>query len=100
MSAKHTHHGHLHLDEKVRKDARRRLLSVKGHVEGILKMLEKEDVYCIDVLKQTRAIEGAMSRIGELVLRSHLRNHVVTAAERGDSDTLVEELMEHFKYRR
>ncbi len=55
---------------------------------------------CVDVLKQTRAIEGAISKVGELVLRSHLRNHVVTAAQRGDADALVEELMEYFKYRR
>ena len=45
-------HGHgLHLDPAAREDARRRLLSVKGHVEGILRMLEDESVYCVDVLK-------------------------------------------------
>lgn len=93
-------HTCLHLDEKARKDARRRLLSVKGHVEGVLKMLEKTDTYCVDVLKQTRAIEGAVSKVGDLVLKSHLSNHVVTAAQRGDAETLVEELMEYLKYRR
>jgi CsoR family transcriptional regulator, copper-sensing transcriptional repressor len=98
VNAKHT--GHLHLDPKVREDARGRLLSVKGHVEGVLKMLEKEDVYCVDVLKQMRAVEGAVSKIGNLVLRSHLRNHVATAAQRGDSDALVDELMEYLKYSR
>ncbi len=98
MNAKQS--GHLHLDDKVREDARRRLLSVKGHVEGILKMLEKDDIYCVDVLKQTRAIEGAVSKIGDLVLKSHLSNHVVTAAQRGDSATLVNELMEYLRYRR
>ena len=93
-------HAPLHLDENVREDARRRLLTVKGHVEGVLKMLEKEDIYCVDVLKQTKAIEGALNKIGNLVLKSHLRNHVVTAAQRGDSEALVDELMEYFKYRR
>jgi DNA-binding FrmR family transcriptional regulator len=33
------------------------------------------------------------------VLRSHLRNHVVTAHERGDTDEIVAELMEVLKYR-
>ena len=94
------HSGHLHLDENVRENARRRLLSVKGHVEGLLKMLEKEDVYCVDVLKQMRAVEGAVSKIADLVLRSHLKTHVVTAAQRGDADALVDELMEYLKYRR
>ncbi len=91
---------HLHLDPAVREDARRRLLSIRGHVEGVLKMLEKEDVYCVDVLKQVRAVEGALTKVGDVVLQSHLRHHVVTAAERGDADALVDELMEYLKYRR
>lgn len=90
----------LHLDPGVREDARRRLLSVKGHIEGILRMLEREDIYCVDVLKQAKAVEGAVSKVGDLVLRSHLRNHVTTAAQRGDAETLVEELMEYLKYSR
>jgi DNA-binding FrmR family transcriptional regulator len=91
-------HG-LRLDPEVREDARRRLLSVKGHVEGILRMLESEQVYCVDVLKQMKAVDGALNKIGDLVLRSHLKNHVVTAHERGDEERVVAELMEILKYR-
>jgi CsoR family transcriptional regulator, copper-sensing transcriptional repressor len=91
-------HG-LKLEAPVRDDARRRLLSVKGHVEGILRMLEDERVYCVDVLKQMKAVEGALAKVGDLVLQSHLRNHVVTAHERGDEEHIVDELMELLKYR-
>jgi DNA-binding FrmR family transcriptional regulator len=91
-------HG-LHLDPAAGEDARRRLLSVKGHVEGILRMLEDESVYCVDVLKQIKAVTGALDKVGELVMRSHLSNHVVTAHERGDDSAIVEELMEVLKYR-
>jgi DNA-binding FrmR family transcriptional regulator len=89
----------LRLDPDVREDARRRLLSVRGHVDGILRMLEKDQVYCVDVLKQVKAVDGALSKVGDLVLRSHLHDHVVTAHERGDSAAIVEELMEVLKYR-
>lgn len=89
----------LKLDPDVREDARRRLLSVKGHVEGIVRMLEQEEVYCVDVLKQIKAVDGALSKVGDLVLRSHLRDHVVNAGERGDSERIVAELMEVLKYR-
>jgi CsoR family transcriptional regulator, copper-sensing transcriptional repressor len=88
----------LHLDAKVREDARRRLLSTKGHVEGILKMLEGEP-YCVDVLKQIKAVQGALDKVGEMVLQSHLKHHVVSAQQRGDADELVSELMEVLKYR-
>ena len=89
----------LRLDPSVRENARRRLLSVKGHVEGILRMLEDEKVYCVDVLKQLKAVAGALDKVGALVLQSHLKRHVVTARERGDEDRIVEELLELLKYR-
>lgn len=91
-------HG-LQLDPRTRDDARRRLLSIKGHVEGIIRMLEDETVYCVDALKQIKAVNGALDKVGELVLRSHLHDHVVTAQERGDADEIVAELMEVLKYR-
>ena len=89
----------LRLDAGVREDARRRLLSVKGHVEGILRMLEDDKVYCVDVLKQVKAVDGALAKVGALVLQSHLKHHVVNAHERGDEDQIVAELMEILKYR-
>ena len=89
----------LHLDPAAREDARRRLLSIRGHVEGVLRMLESEDIYCVDVLKQIKAVEGALGKVGELVLRSHLEHHVATAQTRGDTKEIVSEVMEVLKYR-
>ncbi|WP_440998079.1 metal-sensitive transcriptional regulator [Arhodomonas sp. SL1] len=90
----------LSLDPEIKEQARRRLLSVRGHVDGVARMLEREDVYCVDVLKQISAIEGALKKVGDLVLRSHLNNHVVTAQQRGDTEAIVSELMEVLKYRK
>lgn len=91
--------GGLHLDDATRQDAKKRLLSVRGHVEGVMRMLEDDSVYCVDALKQLKAISGALDKVGALVLQSHLRHHVVNAAQRGDADTIVDELMEVMKYR-
>lgn len=98
MKGPHQGHG-LHLDPSVRADAKRRLTSIRGHVEGVLRMLDDEGVYCVDVLKQLKAVEGALDRVGALVLKSHLTHHVATAAARGDETRMVEELMELLKYR-
>ncbi len=62
-------------------------------------MLEDDSVYCVDILKQIKAVNGALDKVGDLVLRSHLKDHVVTAAQRGDMDAIVNELMEVLKYR-
>ena len=94
-------HQELRISEAARKDARQRLLSIKGHVEGITRMLDENScTYCVDALKQIKAVQGALTKVSELVLKSHLRDHVVTAAQRGDVDEIVAELMEVLKYHR
>ena len=98
MNEIETVHG-LHLDPSASENARRRLLSIRGHVEGILRMLEDDSIYCVDILKQIKAVNGALDKVGDLVLKSHLKDHVVTAHERGDVGDIVEELMEVLKYR-
>lgn len=88
----------LRLDPETRRQAILRLKSAKGHLEGVLRMLEDENVYCVDVLKQIKAVSGALAKINGSVLRAHIRDHVTTAAQRGDADAIVDELMEALKY--
>lgn len=82
-----------------RKQAARRLAIARGHLESIQRMLEDPDAYCIDVLRQLKAVQGALEGAGAVVLRGHLQAHVTTAHERGDQAQIVEELMEALKYR-
>ncbi len=97
--AQHRQEACLHLDPTTRADAALRLKSVRGHVEGVLRMLEDPNVYCVDVLKQISAVQGALRKVNEAVLRSHIRDRVATAALRGDTERIVDELMEALKYR-
>jgi DNA-binding FrmR family transcriptional regulator len=89
----------LHLDPIVRRDAAQRLKSAKGHLEGVMRMLEDPEVYCVNVLKQIKAVQGALTKISNAVLRSHIREHVITAGQRGDTNQIVDELMEALKYK-
>lgn len=89
----------LHLDPATRADASRRLKSVRGHVEGVLRMLDDPGVYCVDVMKQLSAVQGALRKVNDGVLRAHVRDHVATAALRGDTEHVVDELMEALKYK-
>lgn len=95
----HEPHDCLHLDPATCADASLRLKSVRGHVEGVIRMLDDPNVYCVDVLKQISAVQGAVRKVSEAVLKAHVRDHVVTAAQRGDSEQIVDELMEALKYR-
>ena len=59
-----------------------RLRSVEGHVRAVIQMVEK-DGYCIDVLRQTKAIHAALSKVESLLLDRHL-HHCVTTAVRSE----------------
>ena len=99
----HAHHEHgagrLCMPDETRNVVTRRLAIARGHLESILQAMQKQDVYCIDVLRQIRAVEGALQKAGQITLESHLRAHVATAAKRGDTETIVEELMDALRYR-
>ncbi|MFC3832487.1 MULTISPECIES: metal-sensitive transcriptional regulator [Deinococcus] len=98
-TAPHCHvEGKLCMPEDARKRASRRLSIARGHLESIVRMLDDEDVYCVDVLRQIKAVQGALSGATEVVLRGHLEAHVATAHERGDTVEIVEELMAALKY--
>jgi len=89
----------LHLDDPTRRDAINRLKSARGHLDGIVRMLEDPGVYCVDVLKQVKAVQGGLAGVTATVLRAHVRDHVATASERGDTEAIVDELMDALKYR-
>lgn len=69
--------------DDVRQEVSRRLKSVAGHVQGVLKMVE-EDKYCIDVIRQLDAVEQALHKVKRQLLAGHL-DTCVTRAIRGAS---------------
>ena len=89
---------HLCMPEESRKKAARRLAIARGHLESVQRQLQDPHAYCVDVLRQLKAVQGALEGASAVVLRGHLEAHVATAHERGDEQEIVDELMEVFKY--
>lgn len=76
-----------------------RLASIEGHIGGIRKML-RDDTYCVDVIKQTFAIERALKRFEAELLRSHLSTCVPSGFSEGRSEDMVTELSDLFELSR
>ena len=68
------------------------LRRIEGQVRGVHKMIEDRK-YCIDILTQTHAIKGALSRIEEKILEKHFR-HCVTDAVKGASEKEKEQKLD------
>ncbi len=68
--------------EEYRQAIINRLKSIEGHVRGIQRMLD-EGAYCIDLINQSLAVQGALEKVNSLILERHLQTCVTTAI-RGD----------------
>jgi DNA-binding FrmR family transcriptional regulator len=69
-----------------------RLRTARGHLDGVIRMVD-EDRYCIDVLHQLSAVQGALERARREVLEAHLRGCVPEAVAEGRIEDIVDELM-------
>ena len=77
-----------------------RLASAEGHLEGIRKMIE-DDAYCIDVLKQTYAVQRALDKMQAVILRAHLGGCVPDRmADDSQRDRLITELTDLYEIAR
>jgi DNA-binding FrmR family transcriptional regulator len=56
-------------------------------------MIEREE-YCVDILQQTSALRAAIDAVSIMVLEDHVQGCVRTAAERGEADKYVDEVLD------
>ncbi len=79
-----------------KKDVLNRLASAEGHLQAIRRMIE-EDVYCVDVLKQTYAVQRALDKMQSVILRGHLSGCVPERIRTEERGRIIEELAELYE---
>ncbi len=78
------------MQEAVKSEVLRRLKSVEGHIRGVAKMVEDEDVAYADVVQQTNAIFSAIRRINTVLLKDFVEER---AEKEGASEEMVRDLV-------
>lgn len=78
------------MQDGVKSEVLRRLKSVEGHVRGVAKMVENEDVTYADVVQQTNAIFSAIRRINTVLLKDFVEER---AEQEGASEEMVKDLV-------
>jgi DNA-binding FrmR family transcriptional regulator len=81
--------------EDTRQEALKRLAYIEGHLKGIRKMVE-DDQYCVDILKQTFAVQRAIDKFESLLLQGHLNACVPEGIREGRDQQVLGELAELF----
>jgi CsoR family transcriptional regulator, copper-sensing transcriptional repressor len=68
-----------------------RLAKAIGHLVAVQRMVEEEK-YCMDVLNQLKAVQSALDRTAQVMLKQHLDTCVVEAVKANDSARVMDEL--------
>jgi DNA-binding FrmR family transcriptional regulator len=82
-----------------KEDAIKRLNYIEGHLRGIRKMVE-EDTYCVDILKQTYAVQRAIEKFEQLLVQDHIKGCVPEGIREGRDEAVLSELAELFSLAR
>lgn len=81
--------------ENSKQEALQRLAYIEGHLRGIRKMVE-EDQYCVDILKQSYAVQRAIQKFEGILLHGHLNSCVPDGIREGRDREVIGELEELF----
>lgn len=86
------------LNDETKAKTRGRLRRIEGQVQGLQRMLDN-DAYCVDILLQISAVQGALEQVQKLLLGRHIESCVADALRSGsksERQQKVEELLDVF----
>lgn len=78
--------------KSVEQSALHRLKIARGHLDKVISMVENGD-YCIDVIHQSLAVQGALRETDQLILRNHMETCVAHAIKNGNSSEVIDEVI-------
>ena len=70
------------VDVETKRRALNRLRRIEGQVQGIQRMIEK-DTYCVDIMLQISAVQGALEQVSKLLMHRHVESCVMDTMAAG-----------------
>lgn len=70
--------------QDIKKRASHRSKIIKGQFDGLQKMIDNE-VYCMDILTQSLAIQKSLASLNKLIVENHITTHVTDMLSSGDA---------------
>ena len=84
------------IDATTKAKAIGRLRRIEGQVQGLQRMIGAE-AYCVDILLQVAAVQGALEQVEKLLLGRHIETCVADALRSGskhDRQRRIDELLD------
>ena len=86
------------MDAETKQRALGRLRRIEGQIQGVQRMID-EDKYCVDIMLQISAIQGALDQVSKILLARHMESCVVDSLKAGTEkqrSRKIEELIDVF----
>lgn len=84
---------------ELKKRATHRSKIIEGQFKALVKAIDGE-VYCMDILTQSLAIQKSLASLNKLIVENHLRTHVAHSLGSSDDavrDAAVEEMLKLYE---
>jgi CsoR family transcriptional regulator, copper-sensing transcriptional repressor len=85
------------VNSEHKRDALVRLKTVRGHLDGIIRMVEAE-AYCPELMKQVAAAQASLERVNRILLQNHLETCVTEAIQSGEGSAKIAELIQALRF--
>jgi CsoR family transcriptional regulator, copper-sensing transcriptional repressor len=85
------------MNAEHKRDALLRLKTVRGHLDGVIRMVEAE-AYCPDLMKQVAAAQASLERVNRILLQNHLETCVTEAIRAGGDSAKIAELIDALRF--
>ena len=86
------------IDAETKAKTQGRLRRIEGQVQGLQRMIAAE-AYCVDILLQISAVQGALEQVQKLLLGRHIDSCVADAlrsGSRNERQRKIDELLDVF----
>lgn len=80
-------------DKTINREILHRLKITRGHMEKIIKMTEEKE-YCIDIVHQSKAVQAALRKIDNLILKNHMETCMTNEIKSGKASQVIKEFVE------
>lgn len=65
---------------------------IRGHLDKVIRMKE-EGAYCVDVVHQSIAVQAALKKVDQKIMKSHMESCVADAIRKGNDKEVIDEVM-------
>jgi DNA-binding FrmR family transcriptional regulator len=79
-------------DNSINKKILHRLSIAQGQLAKVITMVRNDD-YCIDVINQSLAVQSALKKTDQVIMKNHLTTCALDAAKKGHMETIIKEVI-------